>query len=315
MKGFFTQGAALLATRAVDLHEIEPLLRQFGELRTQTRSDDWAIGGAGFLVPINSAPKGHVAVDCVSRPWPDDMGDPKSSPMLFGAWSTGHFGPFAYPRGLERACQQSWRWPDAKAVAPRHRAFIRLKSSYCYGAGPNDPVIPADYDPLSELRFLTSIAAAVASHPAVTCYFNPNGETLLSPSALGESIAWAEKADLPPLDVWSNVRFFNLNGVADGWYLMDTVGMSQLDAADHEAFLPGNRYEFPKVDNFLRNAAHYLMTHGPVIKDGDTMDGPGGIRWQAKTYGNSFTDPPREVLRWFAVDGTQPPPQLLAERQ
>jgi hypothetical protein len=314
MKGFFTQGAALLTTQPVALREVELLLRPIGDIRPLNGSDDWAIGGAGFLVPLDAEATGYTAVDIVNRPWPDDMGDPTSASMLFAAWSTGHFGPFAYPRGLQRACQQSWAWPDAKEVAPRHRGFIRLKTSYCFGAGPDDPVVPPNYDPLSELRLVTNLAASLSSHPAVACYFNSSGETLLSPAGLTNSLAWAERASLPPLGVWSNIRFFNLNGVADGWYLMDTVGMWQLDVPDHEAFLPGNRYDFPKVDNFLRNAALYVLNKDPVIKDGDIMDGPGGVRWQAKTYTDSFTDPPREVLRWFAVDGTRPPTQLLAEK-
>ncbi|MDJ0847938.1 MAG: hypothetical protein QNK04_06055 [Myxococcota bacterium] len=38
------------------------------------------------------------------------MGDPQREPLLMGAWSMGHFGPFAYPGGLERAAQQCWGW-------------------------------------------------------------------------------------------------------------------------------------------------------------------------------------------------------------
>jgi hypothetical protein len=164
------------------------------------------------------------------------------------------------------------------------------------------------------LQELTRLIEALARHPAVVCYFNPNGEIVLPPERFSELLKWSAEANLPPLQVWSNIRFFNLNGTADGWFFMDTVGMWQLDVPDHEVYLPGKRYSFAEVDGFLRNAALYVLTNGPVIKDGDTMDGPGNVRWQGKTFADSFTEPPREVLRWFPVDGTQPPKEFLSSR-
>jgi len=38
-------------------------------------------------------------------------------------------------------------------------------------------------------------------------------------------------ANLPPVDLWANRRMFKLN---DGWMMMDTVGMKQLDLDDLE---------------------------------------------------------------------------------
>lgn len=64
------------------------------------------------------------------------MGDAKSDPMTFGAWSMGYFGPFAYPGGLTRAIQQPWGWAAARDVAPTHRGFDRIRSSYV-GPGEN----------------------------------------------------------------------------------------------------------------------------------------------------------------------------------
>jgi hypothetical protein len=52
---------------------------------------------------------------------------------------------------------------------------------------------------------------------------------------------------------------------------------SQLDAPDHEACFPKDRYEASEVARFLRNTADYVC-EGPVIQDGDTMDGLGGNR-------------------------------------
>ena len=62
--------------------------------------------------------------------------------------------------------------------------------------------------------------------------------------------------------------------------LMDTVGMSQLDAPDHEAYFQSTAYEPGEVDTFLRNTSVYVVKQGLIIRDGDTADGPGNVRWQ-----------------------------------
>ncbi len=324
MKGLFTQGAMLLLERPIELAELEPLLAPFGTPRAIPGSDQWPLGLATLLLPLAPPPpegangaagaeggSGHVAIDVVPHPWPDDMGDPETSPEVFTAWSTGHFGPFAFPQGFERACQQAWVWPEAQAKPPSHQAFIRLRTSYIFGAGPDGNVMPENYDPLLELIRLTQLAQALASHPAVVCYFNPSGESVLPVKSLNEALAWARENKLPPLDVWSNVRFFNLGGIADGWFLMDSVGMWQLDTPDHEVFLPGDQYDFKEVEGFLRNVALFVLSQEHPIEDGDTIDGPGGVHWRAHSHAESFTAPPRRVLRWFAVDGIQPPPELV----
>jgi hypothetical protein len=65
---------------------------------------------------------------------------------------------------------------------------------------------------------------------------------------------------------------------------------------------------------FLRNAASYVLDHGPAIKDGDTMDGPGAIPWQAATVENGLADPPREVLRWLPLDRLRRPAGIQGEK-
>lgn len=308
MKGLFTQGAALLLTRPLPVGELLPLLAPFGEPRRLESSGKWTLGGETLLCAFGE--RGQVAIDVVERPWPDEMGDPEAEPELFGAWSNGHFGPFTFPGGFERAARQAWIWKEAQVEPPAHRAFVRLRTSYVFGAQPGDPVTPENVNPLEELQALTRVALALSRHPAVIAYFNASGETLLPPERLTEALEWAAQEEVPPLDVWSNVRFLTLDGLVDGWFLMDTVGMLQLDVPDHEIFLPGKTYDFREAEGFLRNVALYVMNHGPVFADGDTIDGPGGKNWVARSYDDSFTMPPRPVIRWFA-EGTEAPEALL----
>ena len=186
-------------------------------------SENWELGGPSLTVGYRPEVNGVILVDVVDHVWPDDMGDPEETPMLFGAWSAGHFGPFASPGGLARAGEQSWSWPDGKDVPEKHKAFLRIRSSYVLGSGDDAPVAPEDYDPKDELLFVTKVARALLELDAALAYFNPNGEVLMGREVLDGALAYAQKSGFPPLDAWANIRLF---GIDPQWKLMDTVGCS-----------------------------------------------------------------------------------------
>ena len=312
-KGFFTQSAIILLERPIELDALAECLNGFDEARRIDRGSSEWMGGLGFALPMRPEVNGGVIVDLVDRPWPDHMGDTKDEVGLFGAWTMGWFGPFTYPGNLARAQAMSFAWDDATKVSSKHQAFVRIKSSYSMGGVAEDAlVMPVDYEALPELEYVTEIARAVLLAPGALAYFNPNGEVLRSRAGLDEEMDWHRARDLLPLPAWSNVRLFNLN---DSWSMMDTVGMEQLDVIDHEACFLTDEYEPQEIDSFLRNATNYVRENGPVIKDQDTMDGPGGIRWQACAFEESLAPRPRSVLRWLPVDGSRPPPIALGEQQ
>jgi len=311
-KGFFTQGLCILLEKAVPIEQIEAALADF-EIMGRTEADDtWAFRGDSVTLAYRMESKGVVLVDVVDERWPDQMGDPKKEPMIFGAWSMGHFGPFAYPGGLERASGQCWHWDEGPATAERHQAFIRIRSTYVIGAEDDTPVMPEDYAAFPELEFLTQVAGALIRLSEALCYFNPNGEILMGQGGLAESIQFSQENDLPPLDVWTNVR---VNALSEEWSAMDTVGSAQLDIPDSEAFFRVSKYEFGEVANFLRNVTLYLLNNGDVFQDGDTMDGPGEVRWQVFHEEESVNDPPRNVLRWKPMDGVDVPAEFLPESE
>ncbi len=307
-KGIFTQGICILLERVVSLDAVAAELDEFKVLGQREASESWAFGGPSLVVDYLAESNGLVAIDVVDQRWPDHMGDPKEDMMVFGAWTMGHFGPFAYPGGLQRAGEQSWSWEPGRTIAQQHTAFLRIRSSFALGAEDDEPVIPEDYQALPELEFATNIATALLNVRGALCYFNPNGEVLRDQDGLRESLnyGWAHK--LPPLDVWSNVRLFNFN---DEWSLMDTVGNGQLDVPDVEACFHSEHYDFQEVDNFLRNVSLYLLNHGEIVNDGDTMDGPGQTVWHAQNCNDGVCDPPRHVLRWLPRDNRPVPPEVL----
>jgi hypothetical protein len=239
----------------------------------------------------------------INKPWPDDMGDPKTATELFAAWSMGHFGPFTFPKSLARAVAQNRSLPNAKDLVARHRAFIRIRSTYVLGADDKTPVMPDDYEPIFELDRITDVAVALLGLPQALCYFNPNGETLHSAQAIQPIRAHYRRLKFPALDLWCNIRLWNLED-AENTSLVESVGMQQLDLPDHEAVFTRGKYEKPAVAEFVRNATLYIATNGPVIKDGETTDGPGG-HWRAKHFNEGIVAPPRPVLRWFPQDGTR----------
>lgn len=303
-KGFSTQSAMVLLEHSVGLDALEACLRPLGQVQRNERSEPGWMSKPSVLVPMRPQVNGHVLVDLVDEPWPDGMGDPKEQVDLFGAWSMGFFGPWVFPGNLERAQAMSFTWREARTVSSRHRAFVRIRSSYILGAGKDAPLLSADYDPLPELEFVTEVARTVLGLPGALAYFNPNGEVLRSAAGVEADVAWHAQRHLLPLPLWTNVRLFKLT---PEWSVMDTIGMEQLDTTDHEACFRTSEYDPGAVDGFLRGISLYLLQNGPVIEPGNTADGPGGVRWEAHPVETSLAPQPRPVLRWVPQDGSRSP--------
>lgn len=302
----FPQCAVVLFDTLPTLDALKQALGPFEIVRTIEPSEVPWLGGHGVLLAMRREVNGYVLVEIHPQPWPDHMGDPTEDVEVFGAWALGYFGPGAFPFGLQRAVQQAHHLDKGvAAAAERHRAFVRILVSYALGKPESAPIAPDDRDALAELQFVTDVARAVTAIAGATFYFNPNGETLYPPDALAETLAHHAAESLMPLPVWANVRMFKAD--ASGWLLMDTVGMSQLDVDDHEACVPPDGIDLGEVSNFLRNTTAYVFDSGPVIDEGNTIDGPGGV-WQAHLDEASIGLPERPALRWRLRDG-QPPPE------
>jgi hypothetical protein len=307
-KGLFTQGVAVLFKQAVTLDDIEPLLKPFKIVKRMNDFKQWELGGPTFVIEYRPEVNGLVSVDIVDQPWPDKMGDPKTEFMTFGAWSMGHFGPFAYPGNLERAKQHCYSWSQGAQVASQHQSFIRVRLSYAFGLPEDSPVFPKDCKPVDELNFITRIVMELLRHSSALCYFNPNGEYLAELNHMEKVCEHYCKANLPPVDLWVNRRMFKFN---ESWMLMDTVGLRQLELDDLEVCFRTDRFKANDMAVFLGNTSLYLAGAGPVIKDGETIDGPGKVLFRAKSFQDAKAEPPRgSTLRFHPSDGTLPPPEF-----
>ena len=310
-KGLFTQGMCVLLRKPMPLEEIQERLEAF-ELVAHQESDDEE-SPETLVYAFRPEVGGHLLVTPTLAPWPDDMGDPDESPERFVAWSLGQFGPLAFPGGLERAASQSWGWDDAEDFVNEHVAYVRLLISYVIGGDEEDddedlPMVPDDYDSMSELTLLTRAVTAILESPEAICYFNPGGEVLRDANRLREGLNHAWSHELPPLDMWTNVRIFSED---DDWVIMDTVGNGQFDLPDMEVVCRREKYPPGEVENFLRHATLYLLAGDEDVCTGDTADGPGDITWAAIECAQSLSDPPRPTVRWIPNDDDPPPANLL----
>jgi hypothetical protein len=311
-KGLYTQGMCVLLREPVGVAELKERLKefQFVGIHESTEDDDAPVT---LVYAFRPEVNGHLLVTPAKGCWPDEMGDPDESPERFVAWSIGQFGPLAYPGCLQRAGEQSWGWEEGGERIQQHAAHVRLLISYVLGVEESDdedevPLVPDDYDPLDELNFLTRAVAAVLEMPEAICYFNPGGEVLRDDGGLRRGLNHAWSHDLPPLDMWTNIRLFR---ATDGWTLMDTVGNGQFDLPDLEAIYHNEDYQPSEVEGFLRSASLYLLQGNDEVEDGDTADGPGNLHWSAMQCADALSDPPRPTIRWIPQDGSTPPEDLL----
>lgn len=299
-KGFFTQGVSLLTNGLTTIDSVKAALLQqgFEIVKESPAQENWAFGGHTLVVAFLPDVNGYIAVDVVNQPWPDSMGNPKTDAMIFAAWTMGHFGPFAFPNSLARARQHAWAWQPAQTISEGHSGFIRLRTSYVFGANKDAPVMPAAYDPVAEMMFLSEVATALLKAPGVICYFNPNGEVLRDYASFRQVWDACSEQQTLPLLLWMNIRYYNLS---EKLSFMDTVGNAQLEIRDVEAVFPTADYNPGDIDYYLRNVTHYLLGLDREMQSGEEIDGPGesDLSWTMEVLDQGVIDPPRQVLRLY----------------
>ena len=310
-RGLFTQCVCVLLQEPVGIDAVAEALKAYPIRDRLAPADHWAKGGPAVTLDYRPDVNGVAMVDVVDQPWPDALGDPQNETELFTAWSQGHFGPTTYPGSLLRASQQAWAWKAGREVVLQHRAFVRARITYALNAGPDAPLFPPGWDTIGELEFLTKVAHAILGLPQALCYFNPNGEVLRDKASL-ESQLPSSPDDPIPIELWANVRIYQMDPAGE---LMDTVGNGQLNAIvsagglddlrDIEAVFPAKRFDYREVDEFLRDLSLYLYDKGDVIKDGDTIPGPGGVEWTASLHDEPVTPPKRRTVRVGPADTTE----------
>jgi len=325
-QGDFTQSTFILLDRPPDLDEVAAVLASFEILKkVEDPGTPWYFGGPSLVIPYRSEQNGFVYVDIVGHPWPDSMGHPTHDSDLFGAWASGQFGPHVVPGALVRASRMSLIWRPEADLLDDHTAFVRVRTSYVFGQEEGADPIPADHDPVHELEFVMSITKKLMDLPGSICYFNPNGELLRDAEALNAQLGWCAANKVPSMPAWTSARLFEARvdrpdstqaedrseealepDATDNWWLLDTVGLPQVDLPDLEAFFPAGVVDPGPLHDFLWDVAFHLIGEGHGFEDGDTLPGPADRRWRVRVMENSWFPPLRRILRWFPVDELVP---------
>ncbi len=160
--------------------------------------------------------------------------------------------PFPW-NDLAGPCATSVIWPEAQSMLQRHRAHIIVSLS-------------CDFGLIERAKLLTQVtAAAMAACPSAVGVFWGNA-TLVLPKALFIEFAVQILPLAPPLHIWLDVRVAqNADGTSSGF----TTGMSALG---HMEFETQNSTQTPaSLRERLLALANYVLEHGPVISDGNTV--------------------------------------------
>jgi len=154
---------------------------------------------------------------------------------------------------LESPCATSILWPSASEEVKQHKLHWIVTLS-------------AELDPVPLSTLLTQVTSAVmaACHAALGVYWG--GATLIIPKDL--FIEFAEKVLPlgPPVEIWIDVRVGKDSEKSTSGF---STGMAALGHLEFEAV------RSPEPPGELRERisalARYVLEHGPVIKDGDTV--------------------------------------------
>jgi hypothetical protein len=155
------------------------------------------------------------------------------------------------PKGqIDDLCAMAWYWRQACEATGSHKAQVVVS------------VIGTTLDRLDANLLLTHVVASLMDSNAIASYW---GASLQSRDAFLRQSQGINR-DAPPVWLWVNFRV--TNDLTKGFSL-STQGMEEFDLREIEAKevnRPGR-----EVFSLLLGMAQYLVSKGPVIKDGETI--------------------------------------------
>lgn len=164
------------------------------------------------------------------------------------------------PASLKPATALSIAWPQAGDVAAAHRAHIII--------GCLD--LPEDHEQARHMAVVTTlVAAAVQEACAATAAYWMTGQVLLAPRSLDAAAKGVLNRGLPVED-WVNLHWLAEPGEGSSRrFGAVSIGASSLIGMEIE-WLPSALLPV-EVAQKIYSTLTYLLVHGAVIKDGDTL--------------------------------------------
>ena len=164
--------------------------------------------------------------------------------------------PAPYPaRDLEGPIATTWLWPRKQPIEAvrQHRSHLLITATL------------GSADPVRRRLILTAVTALAAGKPGVTAVYWGDARLVIYPP-LFIDMAKTGSPEAPPLYLWVDLRAFKNE---DGTTGLSTTGLTSLGHME---------IEIPRIDmapgdlrEWVLNIMDYLLTNGPVLKDGQTI--------------------------------------------
>ncbi|PTL77318.1 DUF4261 domain-containing protein [Vitiosangium sp. GDMCC 1.1324] len=181
-------------------------------------------------------------------------------------------------RDLEGPARAAWHWPEAVDRLKAHSAHVIVA------------VLAPGMDRISTMLLLTRVVAAVASTADASGVYWGEGPVVNAPDDFVDEAKRTSHERLP-LYLWIA---FQLVRNSDGTFTLCTSGMKAFGLMELE--LVASRTKPAELVDRAFNFAHYLLDHGPVLKDGDTIGLSAQERFRVR-HVPSVLDPSRTVYR------------------
>jgi hypothetical protein len=154
------------------------------------------------------------------------------------------------PKGtVDDLCPSAWYWPTACEATSAHRAHAVVS------------ILGTDLDRLDTYLLQTDVLAALMDANAIGSYWGAS----LQPKEAFLELSAASSREAPPAWLWVNFRLSkNANGLSLSTQGMETFELREIEAKDVRR--PGLQ-----VFSLLQGMAQYLISKGPIIKDGETI--------------------------------------------
>lgn len=144
----------------------------------------------------------------------------------------------------------SW-WPDATSAIARHRAHVIAK------------LYSEDDRLTAHLKLTLLVQALLASVPATGVLW---GSVVVSPAQFGHHVEGLHAKERIPLPLWLNIQ---VTRDVSGAFVVSTTGLSAFGLMEIECeWLP---LAADAAYTRVHDLALYLITNGPVIRDGDLI--------------------------------------------
>lgn len=159
--------------------------------------------------------------------------------------------PAPLPKGeMDHMCKWAWYWRTACETMATHQAHLHVM------------VLGTDLDKIDAALLQTNVVASLMDGNALASYW---GTSLQSKDAFLKQSAKISRDNLP---VWLWINFRLTNDAVKGW-TFSTQGMEAFELYEIEsrdADVDGR-----KLFTLMAGMAEYLITNGPIIKDGETI--------------------------------------------